>query len=130
MGTVDAGWERRSAELWEQLDDLAPEEFRARIDALAAELDDDDPVGLFERGCANDSTGRPDVAAPLYRAALAGGLDGIRRRRAVIQMSSSLRNLGEAAQAVPLLRPQRERGSAELHDAPRAAPPPPPGRPR
>jgi hypothetical protein len=115
--TVDADWERRSDELWALLDDLDAEEFRARVDALAGELAPDDPVGLFERGCANDSTGRPEVAIPLYGEALERGLAGIRRRRAVIQMSSSLRNLGEAERAVELLRAERERGSDELDDA-------------
>jgi hypothetical protein len=115
--TVDAEWERRSTELWSLLDELEPEEFRARIDALGAELGEDDPVGLFERGCANDSTGRPEVAVPLYQAALDGGVTGIRRRRAVIQMASSIRNLGRPEESVALLRAERERGSDELDDA-------------
>jgi hypothetical protein len=111
-------WDARSAELWDLLDTLAPEAFRARIDALAGELDADDPVGLFERGCANDSTGLPDVAVGLYAAALEGGLTGIRRRRAVIQMASSIRNLGRPQESVALLRAERERGgSDELDDA-------------
>jgi hypothetical protein len=117
MTTPDPDWERRSTDLWAQLDDLDPDDFRARVDALAAELPDGDPVALFERGCANDSTGRPDVAAPLYAQALERGLDGIRRRRAVIQMASSLRNLGEPQRSVELLRAERERGSDELDDA-------------
>ena len=115
--STDAAWEARSTELWSLLDDLEPEAFRARVDALAAELAPDDPVGLFERACANDSTGRPDVAVPLYRAALERGLTGIRRRRAVIQMASSLRNLGRPEESVALLRAERERGSDELDDA-------------
>ena len=55
-----------------------------------------------------DSTGHPDLAVPLYRAALDASLVGIRRRRAVIQMASSLRNLGDPRAAVDLLE-------AELH---------------
>jgi hypothetical protein len=117
MTTIDPDWERRSAELWARLEDLEPEEFRARIDALAGELAGDDPVGLFERGCADDSTGRPEAAVPLYAEALERGLQGIRRRRAVIQMASSLRNLGQAERSVELLRAERGRGSDELDDA-------------
>jgi hypothetical protein len=117
MTTVDPQWQRRSDEVWSMLDALDPETFRARVDALASELPPGDPVGLFERGCANDSTGRPDVAVPLYREALERGLDGTRRRRAVIQMASSLRNLGEPQRSVELLRAERERGSDELDDA-------------
>jgi tetratricopeptide (TPR) repeat protein len=115
--TIDRDWERRSLELWSLLDDLDAEEFRARVDTLAGELPAGDPVGLFERGCANDSTGRADVAVSLYREALERGLDGIRRRRAVIQMASSLRNLGDPQRSVELLRAERERSSDELDDA-------------
>ena len=53
----------------------------------------DDAVDMFEQACELDSTGHPDRAAPLYRAALDAGLAGINRRRATIQMASSLRNL-------------------------------------
>ncbi|WP_197287434.1 tetratricopeptide repeat protein [Streptomyces apocyni] len=48
----------------------------------------------FELGCAHHSTGLPQQAVVRYRAALATGLTGVRRRRAVIQLASSLRNLG------------------------------------
>jgi hypothetical protein len=115
--SADGDWDARSAELWGLLDALEPEAFRARIDALAGELAADDPVGIFERGCANDSTGRPEIAVPLYAEALEGGLTGIRRRRAVIQMASSIRNLGRPQESVALLRAERERGSDELDDA-------------
>lgn len=70
-------------------------------------LDDGDPVAAFERGCAADSTGHPDEAVVLYEAALAGGLSGYRRRRALIQLSSSLRNLGEPERGVVLLEAER-----------------------
>lgn len=97
--------------------DLPDEELRARIDAIAAELPDGDPVAAFERGGSWDSTGHPDRAVPLYRAALAGGLDPDRRRQAVIQLASSLRNLGDVAEAVTLLQAERDRGSDDLDDA-------------
>ena len=110
-------WEQRSAELWAAIDDHEAPEFRARIEALAAELPEGDAIGLFERACANDSTGRPEEAAPLYREALAVGLTGIRRRRAVIQLASTLRNLGHPDESVALLRAEREEASDELDDA-------------
>jgi len=110
-------WEERVAALWARLDEHEPAQLRARIEALAAELPAGDARALFERACANDSTGRSDVAAPLYREALAAGLTGIRRRRAVIQMASSLRNLGRADESVTLLRAERAAGSDELDDA-------------
>ena len=117
MATPPADWERRLAELWARLDDTAPDDFRGRVDALAAELPDGDPAAAFERACAFDSTGHSDRAVPLYRAALAGGVTGIRRRRAVIQLASSLRNVGQAEESVALLEAEREQPSDELDDA-------------
>ena len=115
--TPEPDWERRIADLWAAIDDYEPEDFRAEVERLAAELPAGDPVGLFERACANDSTGRPEDAEPLYRQALAGGLTGIRRRRAVIQVASTLRNLGRPEESVGLLEAERDAGSDELDDA-------------
>ncbi|MFE9694788.1 tetratricopeptide repeat protein [Micromonospora sp. NPDC005806] len=114
-------WEQRSADLWAAFDaapdDWDEEEFRERIGALADELAPDHPVAAFERASAWDSTGHSDKAVPLYRKALELGIDGIRRRRSVIQMSSSLRNFGQPQESVRLLTEERERGSDELDDA-------------
>jgi len=57
---------------------------------------------------------------PLYREALERGLSGERRRRAVIQLASSLRNLGEAYESVALLEAELNAGSDHLDDAVRA----------
>ena len=116
MMTTD-DWEQRITAAWETLDDADPGEFRDRIDRLAAERPAGDAAALFERACANDSTGRPEAAEPLYREALAAGLTGIRRRRAVIQLSSTLRNLGHADESVALLTAERGVASDELDDA-------------
>ena len=70
----DAAWEQRMAQAWTAIDDMPPEAFVDRIERLVAELAPQHGAGLFERACAQDSTGHPDVAAPLYRAALAQGL--------------------------------------------------------
>lgn len=110
-------WEHRVTTAWATLDDADPAAFRDRIDRLAAERPAGDAAALFERACANDSTGRPEAAEPLYREALAAGLTGIRRRRAVIQLSSTLRNLGHAEESVALLTAEREAGSDALDDA-------------
>jgi hypothetical protein len=48
------------------------------------------------------------------------GLTGVRRRRAVIQMASSLRNLSQPAEAVAMLAAELEAGSDELDGAVRA----------
>jgi hypothetical protein len=81
--------------VWASFDLYADEaEFRALVDKLVAELPESSAVAEFERACAFESTGAPDQAIPLYRKALASGIAGIRRRRAVIQLASSLRNVG------------------------------------
>ncbi|HKX40281.1 MAG TPA: tetratricopeptide repeat protein [Burkholderiaceae bacterium] len=115
------GWEERVAQLWHALDDHEPAEFVDRLDRLVAELPPDSAIGLFERGAAQDSTGHPDRAVPLYRAALTAGLSGLRRRRAIIQLASSLRNLGDAKQAASLLTEELRAGAPdELDGAVRA----------
>ena len=111
------GWEQRIAELWAAIDDHDPTDFLERIQALTAELPSGNAIALFELASANDSTGHPEQAAPLYRQALAAGLAGERRRRAVIQLASTLRNLGQVEESVVLLTAEREAGSDHLDDA-------------
>ncbi|MCQ4082806.1 tetratricopeptide repeat protein [Streptomyces sp. RB6PN25] len=107
-------WERRSAQAWAEIDEYyargeaGEADFRARICELAGELPKESPIAAFERACAWDSTGHSDRAVPLYEEALEGGLAGIRRRRAVIQMSSSLRNIGRVEESVVLLTAEAE----------------------
>ncbi|MGI8333770.1 tetratricopeptide repeat protein [Actinomadura scrupuli] len=115
--TTESAWEQRLAELWAALDDLGPADFLAQAEALAAERPPGDGIALFELASANDSTGRPEQAAPLYRQALAAGLTGPRRRRAVIQLASTLRNLGRPEESVVLLTAEREAASDDLDDA-------------
>lgn len=117
MTSEDPAWEQRVSDLWASIDGDTAEEFVARMEALAGELPEDSPVAAFERASSLDSTGHSDLAVPLYRHALELGLSGQRRRRAVIQMASSLRNLGEAALSVHLLTAEREAGSDDLDDA-------------
>jgi Tetratrico peptide repeat len=110
--------EERIAQVWAKLDELPPDEFVALVDEVAATLPAG--VGAFERASAHDSTGHPDRAVPLYREALDLGLTGERRRRAVIQMASSLRNLGQPEIAVELLSAEVDAASDGLDDAVRA----------
>jgi len=120
-GGVD-DWERRIAGAWASVDDYddREEEFRAHIDALAAELPEGDPRAMFERACAWDSTGHSDRAVPLYRSAIDHGLAGYRRRRAVIQMSSSLRNIGRLDEAIGWLAAERDIDPATLDEPTRS----------
>jgi hypothetical protein len=110
-------WEQRVSELWASIDDHSEKEFLARMQRLVAELPAGSAVAAFERAASLDSTGHSDLAVPLYRQALEIGLHGERRRRAVIQMASSLRNLGQASESVALLTAEREAESSDLDDA-------------
>jgi hypothetical protein len=117
MAGVSEDWEQRVTELWAAVDSYGDDEFVAKMAALVDELPPDSAIGLFEQASSLDSTGHSELAVPVYRQALERGLDGIRRRRAVIQMSSSLRNVGQAAESVELLSAERAAGSDSLDDA-------------
>jgi hypothetical protein len=86
---------------------------------LVAERPPNDPIALFEQGSAFDSTGHPNQAVNKYREALAAGLSGP-RRRATIQLASSLRNLNQATESVTLLTAELNHPSDDLDDAVRA----------
>jgi tetratricopeptide (TPR) repeat protein len=114
---TSADWEQRIADAWASLDERDEDDFRQLLEKLVAELPPGDPAGLFERAAAWDSTGHSDRAVPLYREALAAGATGERRRRAVIQLASSLRNLGRSDESVELLTAELAAGSDQLDDA-------------
>jgi hypothetical protein len=116
----EADWERRLELLWASVDGRDEDDFLAAMGELVAERPPDDPVGLFEHASAFDSTGHPDLAVGRYRRALEGELSGQRRRRAVIQLASTLRNLGQAEESVVLLTAEVDAGSDDLDDAVRA----------
>ncbi|GAA3901435.1 tetratricopeptide repeat protein [Actinoplanes auranticolor] len=117
---ITPDWERRMAGAWASFDELDEARFLRLVEDLTGELAPDDPVGLFERAGSLDAVGRTGPAVPLYRRALAAGLTGSRRRQAVIQLASSLRELGEAAESVALLTAEMAAGSDELDDAVKA----------
>src|SRR5207244_4842368 len=112
--------EQRVAAAWASIDERSEVEFLALIENLAAELPPDSGIRAFERASAFDSTGHPDLAVPLYREGLERGLTGERRRRAVIQLASSLRNLGQPHESVTLLTTEMDAGTDNLDDAVRA----------
>jgi tetratricopeptide (TPR) repeat protein len=117
MGEPSREWEQRLSDLWESIADRDEPEFLTRMEQLVAELPADSAAAAFERASSFDSTGHSDRAVPLYRRALELGLHGERRRRAVIQLASSLRNVGRASESVALLTAEREAGSDDLDDA-------------
>jgi hypothetical protein len=110
-------WEERVAEAWASIDERDEAEFLTLMEKLVGELSPGDPDGLFERAASLDSTGHSDLAVPLYEHALEAGLAGERRRRAVIQMASSLRNLDRSQESVALLTAELQAGSDYLDDA-------------
>ncbi|KAF0258615.1 tetratricopeptide repeat protein [Clavibacter michiganensis] len=110
-------WDARVAAFWATADDERADETVAAMRALAAERPADDPRALFELACAHDFVGREAEAVPLYRAAIDGGLDPEHRPLAVIQLASSLRNVGEAEQAVALLEAMPDDAHAPGRDA-------------
>jgi hypothetical protein len=110
-------WDDRVAAFWAGADDERADETVAGMRALVAERPAGDPRALFELACAHDFVGREAEAVPLYRAALDGGLDPEHRPLAVIQLASSLRNVGEAGQAVALLEAMPDDAHAPGRDA-------------
>jgi tetratricopeptide (TPR) repeat protein len=80
-----------------------------------------DAAALFELASAYDFSEREDDAEPLYRQALDAGLPEDRRRYAVIQLASTVRNLGRPEEAAALLRDDLAAGLGDsLDDARRA----------
>jgi len=97
-------WESRVAQVWASASLLSESEVVQRIDALVAERPDDDAQALFESASARDYVGEEAAAEPLYRRALELGLTEPALGRAVIQLASSVRNLGRAGEAVTILQ--------------------------
>lgn len=96
-------WQERVDAVWADADRLGDQGVMDAMDALA-ESAPDPALALFERGGSRDSGGRPDLAEPLYREALALGLPEDERAQCTIQLASSLRNLDRAEEGLTLLR--------------------------
>ncbi len=102
--TARPAWHERVAAFWRDADDERPEDMRRALDALLRERRADDPEALFERASLHDFLGEEESAIPLYRDALAAGLAAPQRSQAVIQLASSLRNVGDPSGAIAVLR--------------------------
>ncbi|MDF2917767.1 MAG: hydrolase [Microbacterium sp.] len=85
----DAAHGKNAAALWAELDQLAGDSAEA--------------VRSYERASLHDFLGEEAAAIPLYRSALEEGLAGKRRSACVIQLASSLRNVGDPSGALALL---------------------------
>jgi tetratricopeptide (TPR) repeat protein len=120
MDDSDTAWQQRVDALWNLFDSYEPDTFVLEMTRLVSERPSDDAIAAYELGGAYDSTGHSDLAVPHYRRALQLGLEGARHRQAVIQLASSLRNLGHAPESVLLLEQERDVRGDELDDAVRA----------
>ncbi|PZS34952.1 MAG: hypothetical protein DLM58_04855 [Pseudonocardiales bacterium] len=96
-------WERQIAEVWATAGHRSEDDVRAAISELVAQRPADDPAATYEQASVFDFVGREAEAEPLYTRALSAGLDARRRPRAVIQLASTLRNLGRAGEGLTLL---------------------------
>lgn len=100
----DADWEARVAAVWNQAGDLSDDAVLEAIDDLVIERGREDAAAIFEAASVRDYLGREAEAEPFYRRALELGLDEVRHPQAVIQLGSTLRNLGRHDEAVTILR--------------------------
>ena len=96
-------WEARVSAVWATASDLSDDEVLAAIDALVEEKDELDAAAAFEAASVRDYLGLEPEAEPLYRRALELGLDDARYPQAVIQLASTIRNLGKAEESIDLL---------------------------
>lgn len=110
-------WEILLQSIWQKLGTISNEEFILQIENHIKLLTDSQAIADFEMACAFDSTGHEQEAEPLYRSALDHGLSGLRRRRARIQLASTLRNNGKIEESIYILREEKANYSDELNDA-------------
>lgn len=99
----ETGWRDRVAAVWASASSMADLDLVATIDALVAERDADDPAALFEAASARDFAGLELEAEPLYRRAIKLGLEPHLEPRAIIQLASTIRNLGKHEESIALL---------------------------
>jgi tetratricopeptide (TPR) repeat protein len=97
-------WEERIAAFWADADDERPVQMWTALEALLAERPEGDAVAAFERASLHDMLGEEERAVPLYQQAITAGLDDERAGFAVIQLGSTLRNVGRLDEAADLLQ--------------------------
>lgn len=110
-------WQQELEAAWDSLGTREPQNFLARVSKIVANPKVPEDVREFNLACAQDSTGHSDLAVSGYRRALELGLSGYERRRATIQLASSMRNLGQSQESVRLLAAERTDVGDGLDDA-------------
>ena len=114
---MDENWEIQLQRIWQKLGTISNEEFIQQIKDHITLFKGSQAIADFEMACTFDSTGHEKEAETLYRSALAQGLSGLRRRRARIQLASTLRNNGKIEESIHILREEKANYSDELNDA-------------
>ncbi|ATN07898.1 hypothetical protein EGY07_14335 [Chryseobacterium indologenes] len=115
--SMDENWEILLQDIWLRLGSIRSEEFIQELKEHMNVFSVPKAIADFEMACAYDSTGHEKEAEPLYRAAINAGLSGLRRRRARIQLASTLRNNGKTEESIHILREEKANYSDELNDA-------------
>lgn len=110
----DAAWEEKIHRFYEeQFDEADPQGSIAKMRDVVAERPHGDAEALLELGGVHDSLGLEEEAIPLYRQAIEAGLEGESATRVCIQLASTLRNVGNSAEAVSILESMSNAGTDE-----------------
>ena len=109
-------WDQRIEEFWNSARGKTPKQLRTELAGLVQGRDPQDPRVLFEIASLHDYLGEEEQAVGPYRAALDAGLDAPQHDEALLQLASTLRNLGQCTQSIELLR-QIPSGSPIFTDA-------------
>ena len=111
---TDTTWQQKIDRFYEQdFDDNDAHGSLAGMRNLLSERPEGDAEALFELGGVHDALGLEDEAIPLYRRAIEAELEGKSALRASIQLASTLRNVGESAEAVSILESMPNAGVDE-----------------
>lgn len=111
---TDVTWEQKIKRFYErEFDEADPQGSIAKMRDLIAERPDGDAEALLELGGVHDSLGLEEEAIPLYRQAIKTGLEGEAAIRVCIQLASTLRNVGNSAEAVSILESMPDAGITE-----------------
>lgn len=103
MNTSEA-LEDRLERFWQTAGDRPGAELSGMLETILSEESAATGRALFERASLHDYLGDEAAAVPLYRAALDAGLPAPHRTPAIIQLGSSLRNVGDVSAAIALLQ--------------------------
>lgn len=106
------------AAFWCAADDTRADGMHAELRRVLRDVPERHPRALFERASLHDFLGQEVQAIPLYRAALDAGIEEPHRTEALIQLASSLRNVGDPSGAMSTL--QQVDPADDLADAARA----------